>query len=603
MTDVHSPSLRPAGDITSTATGFWEQLHSLTQVLPLLRIPWRRVMWAALLGSITIGASVGLAAVSAWLIVRASQMPPVLDLTVATVSVRALGISRGVFRYLERLASHDVALRGVVELRDGLYLRLADQPSPTFAQHRRGEVLARLSHDVDALSDFVVKSLIPVVIAVVSGIGSVVLLAFFSWQSALVLAAMLFITTVITPLSTAWATWRSDRASLTAVGEINAVSTTVIGHSGDLTVNGDISGIWEELAGAEARLDQATDRRARPMALAHGIHTLAMGVSVVGALIIAIPQATSGDVAAVELAILVLTPLAAFEASSTLAAAGSETARASEAARRVLALTDATPSPHSASGEPTIGARSFQRSKATLTQADQHPLTPNPMGLPASACPSDASITLLDGTIGWPGGPPILARLSLSVPARTSLVVVGPSGSGKSTLLQTLAGIIRPQKGQVFIGDADPSQLAESERAALVVFSAEDSHIFATSVLENLRLGRGDLSPDEAADLLEKVGLARWLEHLPEGIDTLIEPGAANLSGGERRRLIIARALATRAPVLLFDEPAEHLDTGTSAALLRDIIALSAERTIVVVTHQRAGTETADHTLDMRISQ
>lgn len=548
-------------------------MSDLWRAVRLLGVSRRRVALAILTGSAGLGSAVGLAAVSAWLIARASQMPPVMFLTVATVAVRALGVSRGVLRYLERLASHDVALRGMATLRERLYARLADADPRTLLSLRRGDLLARVGADVDAVGDVVVRGFLPIAVAAVVSAGSAVLVGVFLPAAGLALAACLVVAGVVGPWWATRAARTAEVRSIQARADLSAGVVTVLDGAGELAVAGRLPAALGAVRDADARLASATDAAARPASLAAASQPLATGLAVLAALAFGIPATTAGALAPVELAVVVLTPLAAFEAVGLVPMAAVSLLRSREAARRVLELLDS----------------------------------------PAAAAPAGASDAADDGeaaedtaggllarglTCGWPGRDPVVVDLDLAVGPGRSVAVVGPSGVGKTTLLVTLAGLLPPVAGTVRAGGLDPAALDRAEAARLVAFLAEDAHVFDTTVLENLRVARGDVTPDEATATLAAVGLRDWLDGLPQGLDTVLGADAARVSGGERRRLLLARALLSPARVLLLDEPTEHVDAGADellAALLDGTLA--GGRGVVVVTHRPGGLEAADEVI------
>ena len=552
-------------------TSLRQDVRDLRRVSGMLRLQRWWVARAIALGSLTLAASVGLSAVSAWLIVRASQMPPVMFLNVAAVGVRTLGTLRGVSRYLDRLAAHDIALRGVVDLRTAVYDQLAAGRTEQLSRLRRGDLLARTGVDVDDVGDVVVRALIPAGVAVVVSIGSVITVAIFSPASALVLAICLAISATVVPALSVRQDAAAEALRVSARSNIATATTTLVDRAAELALAGRRGAVQGELATAQADAERAESHAARSLASSAALAVLATGAAVLGSIAVAIPAAVAGTLSATELGVVALVPLAAFEATVGLPAAASQLRRSAAAARRITALLDGAAEPSSSA--PVAG---------TAVGKDS----------------PEAGLTATGLVTGWPGGPALAAPLDLAVPAGTSLAIVGPSGVGKTTLLLTLAGMLPPQAGMVSLDGLDPHDLRGIDRAAHVALTAEDAHIFTTSVRENLRVARGDLTDDEAREVLAAAGLATWVASLPLGLDTPIT--GETVSGGERRRLLIARALASPAPLLLLDEPAEHLSAEVADALMRDLLALTATgRSVVVVTHHTSALDAADAVIEL----
>lgn len=518
-----------------------------------LAIPPARLLAAVLAAVATLGSAFALAAVSAYLVTRAWTMPPVLDLTVAVVAVRALGVSRGVFRWLERMLTHDVALRGVVSLRTSLFTALASRTDDALTRLRRGELLSRLGDDAQELGDHVIKAIVP---ALVAAVMLVVVLATFAPLSLLATAAMaasLLLAAVAAPRFAHRAAALTEQAVLTTRGDVTSHSLEILDDATSLRVDGRLDGTLARLAAAQSAHDAAIDRAARPAALAAAAVPASMVLAVTGSLLAAGAAWTAGDLSAGQIGILLLLPLSSFEAATALPAAATQHARSRAAAERLDALI----------GEGGEGDGS----------------APVPAERPATA-----TLTARDLTAGWSAEAPCVRGLDLDLAPGSRLAVVGPSGSGKSTLLATLAGLLAPLRGEV-------STDAASLREAVTMF-AEDGHVFATTLRENLRVVRGDLTDEEALAALAAVGLDDWLASLPHGLDTMLGPDGTTVSGGERRRLLLARAVVRRGPVLLLDEPTEHLDTARGDALLAALLTpgdeslVPASSTVVVVTHR-----------------
>lgn len=555
-----------------------EDLRDVRAVLPLLGLRRALVARAVALGSLTLAASVALSGVAAWLIVRASQAPPVMFLNVAAVGVRTFGIVRGVSRYLDRLAAHDVALRGVVNLRTAVYERLAQGRTESVAGLRRGDVLARTGVDVDDVGDVVVRGLVPAAVAAVVSLGSVVAVALFSPASALVLLACLAVSALVVPLLAARGDARAERERVQARTDVATATESLVARAAELAVAGRRESELTSLERAQGRAADAERRAARPLAASAALAVLATGASVVGTLLVAVPALLAGTLTATELGVVVLLPLAAFEATAPLPAAVTQLHRSAAAARRITALLAAAEEESSTTASPGEAAAAGDGPVAT---------GPVATGLVATglAC-------------AWPGHPSVVSDLDLRVPPGTSLAIVGPSGTGKTTLLLTLAGMLAPSGGTLALDGVEPRLLRGAERTAHVALTTEDAHVFTTTVLENLRAARGDLTRDEATEALAHAGLATWVAALPDGLDTPVS--ADTVSGGERRRLLVARALVSRAPLLLLDEPGEHLPTDVADALVADLLALTAlGRSVVVVTHHTGAVDRADAVLQI----
>ncbi|MCC2313005.1 thiol reductant ABC exporter subunit CydC [Cellulomonas xiejunii] len=551
---------------------------TLRRAVRLLDVDPRRVALAVLLGTLALGSAVALAAVAAWLIARASQMPPVLELSVATVAVRTFGISRGLMRYLERLVSHDIALRGMADLRVTLYERLAAGSPQALLSVRRGDLLARVGADVDAVGDVVVRGLLPAAVAVTLGTGTSIAMALFWPPAGLALAVCLLAAGVLAPWLAARGARTAEERGVQARARMSATALGVLDDAGPLAVSGRLPGELDALRAADTDLARATDAGARPAALAAAIGQLAVGVAVVAALVTGVPAVAAGLLAPVELAVIVLTPLAAFEATSLLPAAAVQVQRSRAAAARVLALVDSAGSPVT-------------------------PAAVTPPAATGTTGRSPGPVLVATGlTCGWPGRAPAVAGVDLTLAPGRRLAVAGPSGEGKTTLLLTLAGLLPPVAGTVTL-DGVPLASADGGRVTGdVVMTGEDAHVFGTSVLENLRVARGDVTTDEATDALRRVGLGPWLADLPDGLDTLIGSDARTVSGGERRRLLLARALVSDAPLLLVDEPAEHLDPRTADAVLDELwhappTRRGTARGVLVVSHRLAPLAAADEVL------
>jgi ATP-binding cassette subfamily C protein CydC len=519
-----------------------------------------RMLLAVAAGVAAAGAAIGLTATSAWLISRAAEHPPVLYLMVAVTGVRFFGVSRGALRYVERLAGHDAAFRVLSRLRGQAYLRLEHLAPVGLAEFRSGDLLARLVEDVDGLADLWLRLLLPYLIAGVAASVTVGAIWFAVPGAAMALGATLLFVAFVIPVFTIKVAHHAERRIAGTRGELAAATLEVLAGAPELLVAGATEARLANLAAIDRRLAAAEARTAAGSGLGALLSGLASGVAIWLGLIAGIAALRAGSIAGVTLAVVVLTPIAVHEVVSGLVPASQHVPGLAAMAGRLLDV--------------------ISRPDPVTEPAIPEPLPAGPYGLRIRGLRARYS----------PSDPDALALPDIDVRPGERLLVTGPSGSGKSTFAAVLVRFLEPSGGTIELVGSDRSvdirRLSGDDVRRAICLCAQDPHVFDTSVAENVRLARPDSTDEQVRAALTAAQLTAWIDSLPEGLSTPVGEHGARLSGGQRQRISLARALLADAPVVVFDEPTEHLDEATATALVADLLSATSGRTVVMITHR-----------------
>jgi thiol reductant ABC exporter CydC subunit len=519
-----------------------------------------RLASAALAGAGAYGSSVALLATSAWLISSAALHPPVVTLTVAIVSVRALGISRGVLRYLERLLGHDAALRLLSDVRVTVFGQLARLAPAGLGGTRSGDVLARMVDDVDGQQDFLLRGLVPAGAAAVVATATVGVLTWLLPAAGVVVLLALLAGAVLAPAVAALTAARSERRVAPAQGELGAEVVELLQAAPELIAYGAAERRLGAVRAQDAAVGGLLRRSNRSAALGAGLAAASGGAAVLGCLLVGVPAVRSGRLDGVLLAVVVLTPLALWEVVGMLVPAAQYLPRWRAAAARLAALA-ATPSPV------------------------LEPECPAP--LPRTA---ETRVRVRGLAARWPDTDSDAVRgLNLDLRSSLRVALVGASGSGKSTVIAALLRFLQPSAGTITVNGTDVRAVPSDQIRERFAWCGPDAYLFDSTVRQNLLLAKPDATADELAAAVRAARLDGWLARQPDGLDTRVGEHGGQVSGGERQRIALARALLADRPVLLLDEPTAHLDGTTSDEITADLAAATTGRTTLLVTHRTAG--------------
>lgn len=561
----HRPGADDAepAEVSTTDSEVLPESTQPVQRIRALREP--RLLWGGAVGALSLLSGVALLAVSAWLIARASQQPPVLTLTVAAVSVRLFALSRAALRYIERLVTHDAAFRLAGRLREQLWDALVHLGPARSSAFRRGSGLARLVDDVDTIRDLVPRVLTPPLVAAAVLTGAVAVQTAVLPQAGLALAGALAAGAIAAPVLAVVTERRASTAIDTGRRRVAARVLALLDGSAELVAFGAHSSRRAELAAEDAHLARRSRSASFGAGAASAAGTLATGIGVIASTWLAAHSVAAGQIAPQLAAVLALVPLAAGEALALLPPAAQQWRNLRHAENRIAPLLARAPVP----AQPT----------------------------PATGT---GDLILTDVDARWPGSTrPTLRSATMRVPRGTHVAIIGPSGSAKSTLFATLLGFLPVERGHMSLpverGHMSlPVERGHMHRPGRIAWCPQQPHLVSTTIRENLRVAAPHASDTQLTEAMDLAGLPGWQHRLDDHVGS---DGSA-LSGGEAQRLALARALLVDdAELILLDEPTAHLDEPTAEALLNRLRSALNDRTVLHITHRTSETAHADMVL------
>lgn len=530
-------------------------MRTLLRLIRFTRAAWKGMIVALLLAAMTIICSIGLMGTSAYLISFAALQPSIAYLQVAIVGVRFFGIGRGVFRYLERLASHSINLKLLAEIRLWVYRKLEPLVPAGIMGRKSGDVLAILTSDIDTLENLYVRVLAPPVTAVLIAAGMFLFMSYLDQQLVLILMAGMLIGGGILPIIIFGLSRNPGRKVIQKRAELNSLVTSTLQGTGELLVFGAEGKQKSILEDISVDYGKAQIQLARINGFGAGMISWIINITVLGMLAAAIPLVRNGNLNGVMLAVVTLMTAASFEAILPLVQSGQQMEPAIEAGRRIFALTDSEPEIK----EPLISAK----------------------------LPNNFDIQINELTFGYPETPKsAITGITLSIPECKRIAFVGPSGGGKSTLVNLLARTWDYSSGSIKLGGLELNKLLTGVAWERISLLTQNPVILTDTLRKNLQIGKEKSTDTQLITALEMVRLGDWFRGLPVGLETWLGERGARMSAGERQRLSIARMYLRDCPIQIFDEPTANLDLGTEREILELVLGNSAKKTIIWVTHR-----------------
>lgn len=530
---------------------------------------------ASIIGGLALTSGVALTAASGWLIVAASFGPQILTLMAVIVAVRAFGIARPVLRYVERVKSHDAALGALAQDRGVVYDRLVPLTPARLGRRGRGDVLAGVVDDLDDVAYAQVRVVVPFVALAITGFMAALIAAAVLLPAVPVVVSAVVVTVLVGALDW-WFERRTQNAVVAARAQVGDLAAMITRDGAELAAVGGQAHALRWLDEAQARLVRAVQAQSWGRAIGTGLVPVVAAGHAWWMAELVRPWITVG-LSTPLAALLVLLPIALGEVIGGIPDAVGALARAQGASSRLATLLDQAPAAARSDVPPSDAAL-----EAVVTQG------PHAEGIAAEGV-----------SASWDGERPALIDADLDVAPGEVVGVVGANGSGKSTLLAVLARHLDPTAGTYRVGDLDALAETPADVRTRLAVVDDEVHVFASTLRENMRLARPDASDEDIVEALRLAGLGELLEAFPAGLDERLGAGGRGVSGGERARLGIARAILSNRPVMVLDEPVAHLDHPTAVAVLADLMQAAKGRSIVLVTHRSEGLDDASRIITL----
>ncbi|MEK4664945.1 thiol reductant ABC exporter subunit CydC [Priestia sp. FSL H7-0729] len=547
---------------------------------------WRFIAVIAL-GTCAALCAVLLLFTSGFLISKSALRPEnILMVYVPIVGVRAFGIFRAVFRYIERLAGHDAVLRVLADQRVKLYRILEPQALFLRSRMQTGDVLGALADDVERLQDIYLRTVFPAVTALVMYGGAVIAfgsvdLGFALWMG----LYMLFLVAALPAISLK-VTWKWRVRLKKENSRLYTRLTDGVLGLGDWLASGRAAEFVQQQEEAEEQVDTVRRKLRRWTRWRDLMAQCIIGLMVISVTVWAGNAASVGQLPAVMIAAFVLVLFPLTESLLPVGDAVEHLPHYRESLERLKQL----------EGESDLSVQSGVGDVVGTGDSDRRIRLRIPPKLRA-----DIEINRVSYRYA-PDDPYAVQNISLHLPQGKRLAILGRSGGGKSTLLKLIQGALLPSAGKVLINDLPVQTLGESVPDVIAVLN-QSPHLFDTTVANNLRIGRPHATDEEIRHVAEQVGLSGLIETLPQGYDTPMLETGLRFSGGERQRIALARVLLRETPVVIFDEPTVGLDPVTERELMRTILDSLQGKTMIWVTHHLIGAEQMDELIFMENGQ
>lgn len=540
-------------------------LITLVRLVGFFRPFWGWAVLSVILGAVTIASGVGLLGTSAYLIASAALRPSVAALQVAIVGVRFFGISRAIFRYLERLVSHSVNFRHLARLRVWFYSQVEPLSPARLLEYRSADLLNRAIADIETLENFYVRAVAPPLSAMVIIAGAGWFVGNYDPRFAYLLVFALLVGGIGFPLGLYWANRIPGAAVIEKRARIHVLLLDMIQGLPDLLIFGQGETQLSSICVASKELGRSQWRVSVSGALANMASLVLSGAAVWGLLLLAIPQVGKG-LSGVMLAVLTLVVTSSFESVTPLTAAAQNLESSIQAGQRLFSL---------AEKQPTV-------------------VPPQAPHLP----PRSADLCIRDLKFAYAEEQRyVLDGIDLDLPPGQRIALIGPSGAGKTSLVNVLLRFWDFQKGRIILDGVDIRQYDPQDVRKMIAVVGQSAYVFSSTLRQNLLIACPRAGERDLASAIQGARLDELVNRLPQGLETWVGDRGYQLSGGERQRVVIARALLSNAPIWILDEPTANLDSKTEALILNALNYASRGKSVITIAHRLVGMEEMDEIL------
>ena len=538
----------------------------------LLKLSYEYRWWmalAAFTGFLTIGSSIGLLMTSAYIITKAALHPSVGELQVAIVGVRFFGIARGIFRYVERLISHNITFKLLAKFRVWFYKSIEPLAPAGLSKFRSGDLLARMVSDVESLEHVYIRVIFPPLVAILITALMWTLFGIFNIVFSIIITAALAAAGVAVPVFTAKINKIIGERFIEVRSKLKTLSVDLSHGLTELIVYGKEKEFSNEINSLNKEYNKLQFRMSFIDGLNEGLILFVLNLTIIGIMLVGIPQINAGTLSGIDLAVMIVGAMASFEAVLPIPTMAQHFDSSMRAANRIFEITDKTPN--------------VLNSENPVDKIESYDLE------------------FKNVSFAYPEGNDFVVRdVSFSLPEKKKIAIVGASGSGKSTLLNLTARFYDVAKGAILLGKNDIKEIEIETLRKEFSHVSQSTHIFAGTVEDNLRVGKPDATAEEMKAALIKANVYDTFFEKHNGLATWLGEGGSKISGGERQRLAIARAILKDAPILVFDEPTANLDSENEQKIIKTILDISEEKSLMFITHRLVSLSEFDEILVMK---